>query len=111
MPDSSIEFHEAAAIEFDAAFDWYLQRSPEAALRFSAELDRAVGQIVKAAERWAVGPFHTRKFLLRQFPLLSSTVCVLLAPFRSSLSLTRVGGLNTGKKDSDITGDLRFFPL
>jgi len=46
MPTET-EFHEEAAAEYDAAFDWYLQQSPEAALKFDAEVftnDFAAGQ-------------------------------------------------------------------
>lgn len=35
-------FHEEASAEYDAAFDWYLERSPDAALRFDAEMQRAL---------------------------------------------------------------------
>jgi len=70
MPEGTIEFHEAAAAEYDAAFDWYLQRSPEAASDFAAEVDRGLAQVQLAPERWAMGPFKTRRFLLRKFPFL-----------------------------------------
>jgi toxin ParE1/3/4 len=62
------EFHQEATAEYDAAFDWYLQRSLDAALRFDAEVDRALAQIVAAPRRWAAGSHSTRRFLLRQFP-------------------------------------------
>lgn len=70
MPKSSIEFHEAAAADYDAAFDWYLQRSPDAANEFAAEVDRALVQIRRAPGRWAIGESKTRRFLLRRFPFL-----------------------------------------
>ena len=44
MPTSVAKFHEEAAAEYDAAFDWYLARSPDAALKFDAEVDRALAQ-------------------------------------------------------------------
>ncbi len=44
MPTNSAEFHEEAAAEYDAAFDWYLERSPDAALKFGDNL---------AAKGWA----------------------------------------------------------
>jgi toxin ParE1/3/4 len=68
MPNSAVELHGEAAAEYDAAFDWYLERSPEAALKFDAEVDRALSQILQAPQRWVAGPYQTRKFLLRQFP-------------------------------------------
>ena len=43
MPtDFSVEFHDAAAAEYDAAIDWYRERSPDAALKFEAEVNRAL---------------------------------------------------------------------
>jgi plasmid stabilization system protein ParE len=68
MPTSFAKFHDEAAVEYDAAFDWYLTRSPDAALKFDAEVDRAFAQIIQAPQRWAAGPHSTRRFLLRQFP-------------------------------------------
>jgi len=41
MPTDFAVFHQEAAAEYDAAFDWYLERSPDAALKFDAEVDRA----------------------------------------------------------------------
>ena len=71
MPTSSgAQLHEEASAEYDAAFDWYLERSPDAALRFDAEVDRGLAQIVQAPQRWQIGPFGTRRFLLRQFPFM-----------------------------------------
>jgi toxin ParE1/3/4 len=68
MPDRAVELHREAAAEYDAAFDWYLERSAEAARKFDAEVGRAFTQILQSPQRWVVGPYHTRKFLLRQFP-------------------------------------------
>ncbi len=70
MPTRVLELHEEAAVEYDAAFDWYLERSPDAALKFDTEFDRAVAEIVQAPRRWANGPHHTRRFLLRKFPFI-----------------------------------------
>jgi toxin ParE1/3/4 len=70
MATNKVDLHEEASAEYDAAFDWYLQRSPDAALRFDAEVERALNQIVDAPQRWAVGPHSTRRFLLRQFPFV-----------------------------------------
>ena len=68
MPDSSVDLHEEAAAEYGAAFDWYLDRSADAALRFDAVVKRAFAQIEQAPQRWVAGAHRTRKFLLRQFP-------------------------------------------
>jgi hypothetical protein len=48
MPTDSAEFHEEAAAEYDAAFDWYRQRSLDAAFKFDAEVDRALAHIIEA---------------------------------------------------------------
>ena len=68
MPTEAAEFHEEAGAEYDAAFDWYRQRSLDAASKFDTEMDRAIAQIIEAPRRWAIGPHSTRRFLLRQFP-------------------------------------------
>ncbi|MGD0569129.1 MAG: hypothetical protein ABSA78_12040 [Candidatus Sulfotelmatobacter sp.] len=34
MRSDIVDLHDEAAAEYDAAFDWYLQRSPDAALKF-----------------------------------------------------------------------------
>ena len=70
MPIRAVDLHEEAAAEYDAAFDWYLARSPDAALKFDAEFDRALVQVAQAPQRWASGSHNTRRFLLRKFPFL-----------------------------------------
>jgi plasmid stabilization system protein ParE len=70
MPTDSVEFHEEATAEYDAAFDWYLEQSPDAARKFDAEMDRALARILQAPRRWTAGPHSTRRFLLRQFPFI-----------------------------------------
>ena len=67
---SSATFHEEASMDYDAAFDWYLARSADAALKFDAEIDHALTLITAAPERWLVGPFGTRRFILRKFPFI-----------------------------------------
>lgn len=70
MPTKTVELHEEAATDYDAAFDWYLERSPDAARAFDAEFERAVERIAEAPERWAQGLYQTRRFLLKRFPYL-----------------------------------------
>jgi len=43
------------------AFDWYLERSPEAAHKFDFEVESALAQIVEGPKRWALGPLKTRR--------------------------------------------------
>jgi toxin ParE1/3/4 len=70
MAADEITFHDEAAAEYDAAFDWYLARSPDAARRFDTEVQRALQQVLDNPRRWAVGPPGTRRYLLRKFPFL-----------------------------------------
>ena len=70
LTDFSVEFHDDAVAEYDAVFDWYLERSPDAALKFDAEMDRALAQIAEAPRRWASAAHLTRRFLLRRFPFV-----------------------------------------
>ena len=53
MPTERARFHPEAGAEYDAAFDWYLKRSSDAAPRVDAEVDRAISEIVSAPQRWA----------------------------------------------------------
>ena len=68
MTSKEVEFHEAASLEFEAAFEWYLERSELVASRFVAEVNRAVGLIAEAPRRWPTGLHGTRRFLLNRFP-------------------------------------------
>lgn len=70
MVAKGIEFHDEAGAEYDAAFDWYLDRSPETALKFDAGVARALTLIGQAPQRWAHGSSNTHRFLLRQFPFV-----------------------------------------
>jgi toxin ParE1/3/4 len=65
-----IEFHDEAAAEYDASFDWYLEQSPDAARRFDVEVEHAISQIKKVPLAWATAPLNTRRYLLRRFPFL-----------------------------------------
>jgi plasmid stabilization system protein ParE len=68
MPASTARLHDEASIEYDAAFDWYLQRSEESAISFDVEVNRAIQLIIESPRRWPMGPYGTRRFLLRRFP-------------------------------------------
>jgi toxin ParE1/3/4 len=63
-----IEFHKEAGEEYDNAFDWYLQRSPDVALGFNDAVNGALADIASAPRRWAAGSHSTRKYLLRRLP-------------------------------------------
>jgi plasmid stabilization system protein ParE len=64
-----VELHEEAAAEYDAAFDRYLQRSPDAALKLDAEFERALAEIAQAPQRWAGGPYHNPQVLAAEVSL------------------------------------------
>jgi toxin ParE1/3/4 len=92
MLTDSVDFHEEADTEYSAAFDWYRERSLDAALKFDAEVDRALAQILEAPKRWAVGPHSTRRFLLRQFPF------TLIYRERASIKIQVVAVAHTSRK-------------
>jgi toxin ParE1/3/4 len=70
MRTDLVEIHEEAAAEYDASFDWYLQRSEDAALAFDREVDQALADIAQTPHRWPIGARSTRRFLLRKFPYI-----------------------------------------
>src|SRR5262245_3049578 len=68
MSGKPVVFHEEAAADYEAAADWYFQRSPLAASKFSAEVSIAIETIAKAPHRWPVSDHGARKFVLHRFP-------------------------------------------
>jgi plasmid stabilization system protein ParE len=66
----SFSFHPAALEEAVAAATWYRERSPLAAKRFIAELNRALDRIYDAPQRWPRSTRGTRKVKLSRFPFL-----------------------------------------
>jgi len=68
MASKKIEFHEEAALEYEAALEWYLERSHLAASKFVDALNHAIDVIVEAPHRWPAGSHGTRRFLLQRFP-------------------------------------------
>jgi plasmid stabilization system protein ParE len=83
MASKQIEFHEDAAAEYEAAFDWYFERSQLAAQKFAVELSHAVESVAKSPQRWPEYLLSTRRFFLRHFPFaviyreLPSTIQIL----------------------------------
>lgn len=68
MPAKAARFHEDASEEYDAAFDWYLAHSEDAARRFDAEVNRAIALIVETPQRWPAYLYGSRRFVLQRFP-------------------------------------------
>ena len=50
------------------AFEWYLERSPQAAAAFLHELDHALTIIGEAPDIWPQYERETRRYVLRKFP-------------------------------------------
>jgi plasmid stabilization system protein ParE len=57
MANKPIEFQEEALAEYEAAFDWYFERSRLAAQKFSTELNQAVASISESPQRWPTNLF------------------------------------------------------
>ena len=70
MANKHVEFHEAASLEFEAAFVWYLERSERAAVRFAREVERAVQSIADFPERFPADVRGARRYLLQGFPFV-----------------------------------------
>lgn len=68
MPRAAVRFHPAAAEEAESAFDWYAQRSPEAARGFRDELGHAVEALSTAPTRWPRYGARVRRYVLPRFP-------------------------------------------
>jgi plasmid stabilization system protein ParE len=69
MPGNKLyRFDPQAWRELDAADDWYLQRSPEASVRFLAAIYDALEAIVESPHRWPMYVHGTRRFILYRFP-------------------------------------------
>jgi plasmid stabilization system protein ParE len=68
MASKKVEIHEEAALEYEAALEWYLERSFLAASKFVEAISRGMDMIVEAPDRWPAGGRGTRRFLLQRFP-------------------------------------------
>lgn len=70
MPAPPYRFHPDAVVEAEEARDWYAQRSPQVALDFLEELERAITVVVDAPERWPESEDGARRYVLQRFPFL-----------------------------------------
>ena len=68
MASKKVEIHEEAALEYEAALEWYLDRSLLAASKFVDALSHGMDMIVDAPHRWPAGSHGARRFLLQRFP-------------------------------------------
>jgi len=65
---AEVTFHAAAEAEYEAALAWYLARSPRAAARFEAAVERAVGFIAVFPEACPLCDDRHRWCALRRYP-------------------------------------------
>jgi len=82
MASKKVEFHEDAASEYEAALEWYLERSVLAASKFVDAISRGMDMIVEAPRRGQS----------RHSKISSSTVSVCNR-------LSRTSGGNSGAGD------------
>jgi plasmid stabilization system protein ParE len=61
-------FHPEAWQEFEAADDWYAERSPDASISFLSAITDAVENIRSAPRRWPAYLYGTRRFVIQRFP-------------------------------------------
>ena len=57
-----------AEAEVAAAFDWYLERSDQAAEAFRAEALSAIDSLSEMPTKWKLNEYGSRRLLLRHFP-------------------------------------------
>jgi toxin ParE1/3/4 len=65
---AKVDFTPEALREIDDAFEWYLERSPQAAEAFVREVDSAVALIASSPTIWPRFEAGTRRYVLRKFP-------------------------------------------
>jgi toxin ParE1/3/4 len=68
MAPVEVELHPEAQHEAEAAYEWYADRSAQAAEGFALELDQAIFSIAENPTAWPLYLRHTRRYLLRRYP-------------------------------------------
>ena len=68
MPLRPVRFSDEAIEEARAAYDWYRERNPQAALAFMRELDDAVEGVAEFPGAWTPYFDGTRRKLFVRFP-------------------------------------------
>jgi plasmid stabilization system protein ParE len=63
-----IELQAGAHKDFDESFDWYADRSPGTALRFTDAVNAALDEIARDPERFASIDERHRERLVKRFP-------------------------------------------
>lgn len=64
----SIEFRPEARADFDAAYDWYAERSVTTAIGFAGEIDVAIDAILATPDRFARTLAGCRSCRLKRYP-------------------------------------------
>jgi toxin ParE1/3/4 len=67
MANKQLEFIGAAAAEYQAALDWYFERSSVAAQKFADEVTRAIDNVAESPHRWPAHLLGTHRSFLRHF--------------------------------------------
>ena len=65
---AEVRFHPEAQAEYQDALTWYQARSPQAAARFEAEVERAIGAIAANPALFPAYDEEHRFSVLRRFP-------------------------------------------
>lgn len=68
MSAGQVDYLPEAARELEEAFEWYLERSPQAAEAYLREAERAVAVIAAAPRVWPSSDAGTRRYVLQRFP-------------------------------------------
>lgn len=68
MSAGRVDYFPEASRELESAFEWYLERSLQAAEAFVREADRAVAVIAAAPRVWPPFEAGTRRYVLQRFP-------------------------------------------
>ena len=68
MSGARVDFNPSALREIDDAFDWYFERSLQAAEAFTRELNGAFALIASAPAIWPRFEAGTRRYVLPNFP-------------------------------------------
>jgi toxin ParE1/3/4 len=70
MAGKPVLFHPQAAADYEAAFNWYFDRSELAASKFAMAVNAAVDLIAEGPSRWPSDAHGTCKFVLQRFPFI-----------------------------------------
>ena len=63
-----LEFHPEALEEYQEAVNWYANRAPRLALRFTEAVEDAIRRILEAPDQWRLVEEDVQRCLTRVFP-------------------------------------------